>query len=51
MLCPKSNSKYGQNNCCKEEYVMKDRRITVQQVIENFDIGFGTAQDMLTNKQ
>ena len=33
-----------------EEYVMKDRRITVRQVIENFDIGFGTAQDILTNK-
>ena len=32
-----------------EEYVMKDRRITVQQVGENFDIGYGTAQDILTN--
>ena len=32
-----------------EEYVMKDRRITVRQVGENFDIGCGTAQDILTN--
>ena len=28
---------------------MKDRRITVRQVGENFDIGYGTAQDILTN--
>ena len=28
---------------------MKDRRITVPQVGENFDIGYGTAQDILTN--
>ena len=28
---------------------MKDRRITVRQVGEIFDIGFGTAQDILTN--
>ena len=27
-----------------EEYVMKDRRITVRQVGENFDIGYGTAR-------
>ena len=26
---------------------MKDRRITVKQVGENFDIGYGTAQDIL----
>ena len=32
-----------------EEYVMKDRRITVRQVGESFDIGYGTAQDILTN--
>ena len=32
-----------------EEYVMKDRRITVPQVGENFDIGYGTAHDILTN--
>ena len=32
-----------------DEYVMKDRRITVRQVGENFDIGYGTAQDILTN--
>ena len=32
-----------------EEYVMKDKRITVRQVGENFDIGYGTAQDILTN--
>ena len=32
-----------------EEYVMKDRRITVPQVGENFDIGYVTAQDILTN--
>ena len=32
-----------------EEYVMKDKRITVWQVGENFDIGYGTAQDILTN--
>ena len=32
-----------------EEYVMKDRRITVRQVGENFDIGYGTAQDIMTN--
>ena len=32
-----------------EEYVMKDRGITVRQVGENFDIGYGTAQDILTN--
>ena len=32
-----------------EEYVMKDRRITVRQVGENYDIGYGTAQDILTN--
>ena len=32
-----------------EEYVMKDRRIIVRQVGENFDIGYGTAQDILTN--
>ena len=32
-----------------EEYVMKDSRITVRQVGENFDIGYGTAQDILTN--
>ena len=28
---------------------MKDRQITVRQVGENFDIGYGTAQDILTN--
>ena len=28
---------------------MKDWRITVPQVGENFDIGYGTAQDILTN--
>ena len=28
---------------------MKDRRITVRQVGENVDIGYGTAQDILTN--
>ena len=28
---------------------MKDRRITVRQVGDNFDIGYGTAQDILTN--
>ena len=28
---------------------MKDRRITVRQVGENFDISYGTAQDILTN--
>ena len=32
-----------------EEYAMKDRRITVRQVGENFNIGYGTAQDILTN--
>ena len=32
-----------------EEYVMKNRRTTVRQVGENFDIGYGTAQDILTN--
>ena len=32
-----------------EEYFMKDKRITVRQVGENFDIGYGTAQDILTN--
>ena len=32
-----------------KEYVMKDRRINVRQVGENFDIGYGTAQDTLTN--
>ena len=32
-----------------EEYVMKDRRITAQQVGENFDIDYETAQDILTN--
>ena len=32
-----------------EEYVMKDMRITVRQVGENFDIVYGTAQDILTN--
>ena len=32
-----------------EEYVMKDRRTTVWQVGENFDIGYGTAQDILIN--
>ena len=32
-----------------EEYVMKDRRITVRQAGENFDIGYGNAQDILTN--
>ena len=32
-----------------EEYVMKDRRITVWKVGKNFDIGYGTAQDILTN--
>ena len=32
-----------------EEYVMKDRRITIRQVGENFDIGYGSAQDILTN--
>ena len=32
-----------------EEYVMKDRRITVRQVGENFDIGYGPAQDILIN--
>ena len=32
-----------------EEYVMKDRRFTVWQVGENFDIGYGTTQDILTN--
>ena len=31
-----------------EEYVMKERQITVRQVDENFDIGYGTAQDILT---
>ena len=28
---------------------MKDRRITVRQVGENFDIDYGSAQDILTN--
>ena len=32
-----------------EENVLKDMRITVRQVGENFDIGNGTAQDILTN--
>lgn len=32
-----------------EEYVMKDRRITVRQIGEDFDISYGTAQDILTN--
>ena len=32
-----------------EEYVTKNRRITVRQVGESFDIGYGTAQDILTN--
>ena len=32
-----------------EVYAMKDRRITVRQVGENFDIGYGAAQDMMTN--
>ena len=32
-----------------EVYVMEDRQITVRQVDENFDIGYGTAQDILTN--
>ena len=32
-----------------EEYVMKDRRITVRQVGEDFDISYGTAQNILTN--
>ena len=32
-----------------KEFVIKDRRITVRQVGENFDIGYGTAQDILTN--
>ena len=32
-----------------KEYVMQDRRIAVRQVGENFDIGYGTAQDTLTN--
>ena len=32
-----------------EEYALRDRRITVRQVGENFDIGYGTAQDILTN--
>ena len=32
-----------------EEYVMKDRRITVRQVGENFDNSYRTAQDILTN--
>ena len=32
-----------------EEYVMKNKRNTVRQVGENFDIGYGTAQDILTN--
>ena len=32
-----------------EEYVMKDRRITFWQVGESFDIGYGTAKDILTN--
>ena len=31
------------------EYVMKDRRMTVWQVGDSFDIGYGTAQDSLTN--
>ena len=32
-----------------EEYVTKNRQITVLQVGENFDIGYGTAQDILSN--
>ena len=32
-----------------EEYVMKDRRITVWQAGDSFEIGYGTAQDSLTN--
>ena len=32
-----------------EKYVMKNRRITVRQVGEKFDIGYETAKDILTN--
>ena len=32
-----------------EEYFMKDRRITVWQVGDSFDIRYGTAQDSLTH--
>lgn len=32
-----------------EEYVKKDRRITIQQLGEDLDTGYGTAQNILNN--
>lgn len=54
----KDDSRSGRNVSIKtekldsdvEEYVMEDRRITVRQVAENFDISYGTAQDILSNR-
>ena len=33
-----------------ESFVMKDRRVTVRKVAEEFDLSYGTAQEILTSK-
>lgn len=33
-----------------EEFVKEDRRVTIQDIADEFDISYGSAQDILTNK-
>ena len=33
-----------------QEYILEDRRVTVESVAEHFGISFGTAQDIKSNK-
>ena len=33
-----------------QEYILEDRRVTVENVVEHFGISYGTAQDIMSNK-
>ena len=33
-----------------QEYILEDRRVTVENVAEHFGISYGTAQDIMSNK-
>ena len=33
-----------------QEFILEDRRVTVETVVRHFDISYGTAQDIMTNK-
>ena len=33
-----------------QEFILEDRRVTVETVARHFDISYGTAQDIMTNK-